>query len=92
VDPLTRGLPPLDPRSLCPLSSTEFVGPSPSQKKIPESTTVNDLYYSPTIVRVINSRRMILAVCVARMGEGRGVYRVLVGKHERKQHIWKSQS
>jgi hypothetical protein len=27
VEPLTRGLPPLDPRSLCPLSSTEFVDP-----------------------------------------------------------------
>ena len=24
-EPLTRGLPPPDPRSLCPLSSTEFV-------------------------------------------------------------------
>jgi hypothetical protein len=28
-EPLTRGLPPLDPRSLCPLSSTEFVEPPP---------------------------------------------------------------
>ena len=26
-EPLTRGLPPPDPRSLCPLSSTEFVEP-----------------------------------------------------------------
>ena len=26
-EPLTRGLPPPDPRSLCPLSSTEFVDP-----------------------------------------------------------------
>jgi hypothetical protein len=27
AEPLTRGLPPPDPRSLCPLSSTEFVEP-----------------------------------------------------------------
>jgi hypothetical protein len=33
VEPLTRGLPPPGPRSLCPLSSTEFVEPPP--KKIP---------------------------------------------------------
>ena len=32
-NPQTRGLPPPDPRSLCPLSSTEFV--EPPQKKIP---------------------------------------------------------
>ena len=30
-EPLTRGLPPPDPRSLCPLSSTEFVEPPPEQ-------------------------------------------------------------
>jgi len=38
------------------------------------------LYSSPNIVRVIKSRRMRGAGHVARMGEGRGVYRVLVGK------------
>ena len=32
-EPLTRGLPPPDPRSLCPLSSAEFVEPLPN--KIP---------------------------------------------------------
>ena len=40
------------------------------------------LYSSPNIVRVIKSRRMRRAGHVARMGEGRGVYRVLVGKPE----------
>ena len=30
-NPLTRGLPPPDPCSLCPLSSTEFVEPPPEQ-------------------------------------------------------------
>jgi len=39
-----------------------------------------DLYYSSSIVRVIKSRRMRWAGHVARMGERRGVYRVLVGK------------
>ena len=34
-EPLTRGLPPTDPRSLCPLSSTEFVEPPPPPNKIP---------------------------------------------------------
>jgi hypothetical protein len=34
VEPLTRGLPPPDPRSLCPVFSTEFVEP-PLPEKIP---------------------------------------------------------
>jgi len=37
---------------------------------------------SPNIVRVIKSRRVRWAGHVARMGEERGVYRVLVGKPE----------
>ena len=41
---------------------------------------LNDLYCSPNIVRVIKSRRMRWAGHVARMGEERGVYRVLVRK------------
>jgi hypothetical protein len=43
---------------------------------------LNDLYSSPNIVRVIKSRRMRWAGHVARMGEGRGAYRVLVGRPE----------
>ena len=43
---------------------------------------LNNLYSSPNILRVIKSRRMRWAGHVARMGEGRGVYRVLVGKPE----------
>jgi len=43
---------------------------------------LNDLYSTPNIVRVIKSRRMRLAGHVARMGEERVVYRVLVGKPE----------
>jgi hypothetical protein len=40
----------------------------------------NDLYSSPSIVRVIKSRRMRWAGHVARMRERRGLYKVLVGK------------
>jgi hypothetical protein len=47
----------------------------------------NDLYYSPTIVLVMKSRRMRLAGHVARMGEGRDVYRSLVGKPEGKRPL-----
>jgi hypothetical protein len=44
---------------------------------------LNDLYSSHNIVRVIKSRRMRWAGHITRMGEERGVYRVLVGKPER---------
>ena len=46
---------------------------------------LSDLYSLPNIVRVVKSRRMRWAGHVARMGEGRGVYRVLVGKPEVKR-------
>ena len=50
---------------------------------------LNDLYSSPSIVRVIKSRRMRWTRHVARMVERRGVYRVLVGKHEGKRPLWR---
>jgi len=55
---------------------------------------LNNLYSSLNIVRVIKSRRMRWAGHVARMEEGRVVYRVLVGKPEgrrplgRPRHRW----
>jgi hypothetical protein len=48
---------------------------------------LHSLYSSPSIVRVIKSRRMRWAGHVARMGEGRGVYRVLVGRPEGKRPL-----
>ena len=48
---------------------------------------LNDLYCLPNIVRVIKSRRMSWAGHVARMGDGRGFYRVLVGKPEGKRPL-----
>jgi hypothetical protein len=48
---------------------------------------LHSLYSSPIIVRVIKPRRMRWAGHVARMGEGRGVYRVLVGRPEGKRPL-----
>ena len=47
---------------------------------------LNDLYCSPNIVRVIKSRRLRWAGHVARMEEGRGVHKVLVGKLRERDH------
>jgi hypothetical protein len=52
------------------------------------------LYSSPNIIRIIKSRRLRWARHVARMWEKRNVYRLLVGKSERKRplgrprHTW----
>ena len=48
---------------------------------------LNGLYSSPNIVRVIKSRRMRWTWHVARMGEERGAYKVLVGKPEGKRQL-----
>ena len=48
---------------------------------------LNSLYSSPNTVRVIKSRRMRWVGNVARMGEGRGVHKVLVGKPEGKRPL-----
>jgi len=48
---------------------------------------LNDLYSSPNIVRVTKSRRTRWAGHMARMGEEREVYRVLVGKPEGKRPL-----
>ena len=48
---------------------------------------LTDLYSSPNIIRVIKSRRMRWAGHVARMGEGRGAYRVLVGDLREGDHL-----
>jgi hypothetical protein len=48
---------------------------------------LHSLYSSLNIVRVIKSRRMRWAGRVARIGEGRGVYRVLFGRPEGKRPL-----
>jgi hypothetical protein len=57
---------------------------------------LNDLYSLPNIVRVVKSRRMRWAGHIARMGEGRVVHRILLGKPEggrplgRPRHRWEN--
>ena len=48
---------------------------------------LRDLYFLLNIVRVVKSRRLRWAGHVARMGEGRDVHRVLVGKPEGKRPL-----
>ena len=48
---------------------------------------LNDLYPLHNIVRVVKSRQMRWAGHVTRMGEDRGVHRVLVGKPEGKRPL-----
>jgi hypothetical protein len=47
----------------------------------------HDLYFSPSIIRLIKSRRMRWAGYVARMGKKRNAYRLLVGKPEGKRPL-----
>jgi hypothetical protein len=51
------------------------------------SGELHDLYSSLYIIREIKSRRMRWAGHVARMGEGRNMYKVLVGKPEGKRPL-----
>jgi hypothetical protein len=48
---------------------------------------LHSLYSSPNIVRVLKSRGMKWVGHVARMGEGRGVYSVFVGRPEGKRPL-----
>jgi hypothetical protein len=48
---------------------------------------LHNLYFSPSIIRIIKSRRMRWAGHVARMGEKRNSYRILVGKPEGKRPL-----
>jgi hypothetical protein len=43
---------------------------------------LHGLYFSPSIVRVVKAMRMRWAGHVARMGEVRGAYNILVGRPE----------
>ena len=61
-----------------------FIGPKRNEvtgewRKL-HNAELNDLYSLPNIVRVVKLRRVRWAGHVARVGEDRGVHRVLVGK------------
>jgi hypothetical protein len=57
-----------------------------SRRKL-HNDELHSLYSSPNIVRVIKSRKMRWAGYVARVGEGRDVYRILVGSPEGKRPL-----
>jgi hypothetical protein len=48
------------------------------------------LYFSPSIIRIIKSRKMRWAAHAARMGEKRNAYRLFVGKPGRKRPLRRS--
>jgi hypothetical protein len=48
---------------------------------------LHNLYYSPSIIRIIKSRRMRWAGHVTSMGGKRNAYRILVGKPEGKRRL-----
>jgi hypothetical protein len=51
---------------------------------------LHDWYSSPSIIRIIKSRRMRWAGHVARMGEKRNAYKLMVGKPEGKRPLGRS--
>jgi hypothetical protein len=57
---------------------------------------LHNLYFSPSIIRIINSGKRRWAGQVERMGEKRDAYRILVGESERNRplgrprHRWKN--
>jgi hypothetical protein len=53
----------------------------------PHNEELHNLYSSPSIIRIIKLRRMRCVRHVARMGEKRNVYRLLVGKPEGKRPL-----
>jgi hypothetical protein len=46
-----------------------------------------NFYSSPSVIRMIKSNRMRSAEHVARMGEKRNAYKILVGNPERKRQV-----
>jgi hypothetical protein len=52
-----------------------------------DNEELHNLYSSPSIIRMIKSRRKRWAGTVARMGEKRNAYRILVGKPEGKRTL-----
>jgi hypothetical protein len=72
--------------------STYVTWPNSLDYYLCRNDELQSLCCSPNIVRVIKSRRMWWAGHVARMGEGRGVHRVLVGRPEGKRSLERPKS
>jgi hypothetical protein len=60
--------------------------------RILHNEELRDLYSSPSIIRIIKSRRIRWAGHVARMGEKRNAHRVLVGKARGKRTTRKTKT
>jgi hypothetical protein len=69
-------------RRICGLKRDEVMG---GRRKL-YNEELHDLYSSPSIIRIIKSRRMKCVGIVARMGE-KNTYRLLVGKPEGKRPL-----
>jgi hypothetical protein len=57
------------------------------ERRKPHNEELRDLYSSPSVVRIIKSRRMRWAGHVTQMGEKRNAYRLSVGKPEGKRPL-----
>jgi hypothetical protein len=74
--------------------TSSLLGPNILQSRKLHNEELHSLYSSPSIVRVIKARRMRWAGHVARMGEVRGSYNILVRRPEgrrplgRPRHRW----
>jgi hypothetical protein len=53
---------------------------------------LHDLYFLPSIIRIMKARRMRWAGHVTRIGENRNAYRLLVGKAERRRPLGRPRS
>jgi hypothetical protein len=62
-------------------------GPKRDEVRKLHNEELRDLYSSPSMIRIIKSRRMRWAGHVVRMGEKRNAYRLLVGKPEGKRPL-----
>jgi hypothetical protein len=60
--------------------------------RILHNEELHNLYSSPNIIRTIKSRMMRWAGHVARMGEKRNAYRILVGKPEGRRPLGRPRS
>jgi hypothetical protein len=69
---------------------TEIVEENKTRILYANNEELHNLYSSQSIIRMIKSRRMRWKGHVARMGETRNAYRILVGKPEEKGSLGKS--
>jgi hypothetical protein len=57
-----------------------------------DNEELHDMYSSPSIIRIIKERRIRWAGHIARMGEKRNAYRLLVGKARGKEATRKTKT